>query len=275
MSPGAQQLKARQAINGSISQSIDSVDRLIDQSSIFQIAIKTVFERCAQDLVPAPPGAIQCVLFCAVSIPYHSPLIRSFVHWFVCSRYDNHRYEDILAQEEDVASALWAAVGLPPISLYLPPTTAPLGAEDSAAQPVSRRATATDAAAAASSEPGFLAQPLEDGLAAESAQELGEPDLNPGGAPRSGKGKGKGGRRLKGRVGRVTRGMASEGAVVDEEEEEEVGVEGVRPVRRRLMAGDALSRASEDVQRKVLPPECRARIAACDADSVCVSELER
>lgn len=191
-----------------------------------------------------------------------------------------------MAQEEDVASALWAAIGLPPISPYPPPTTAPRGGEDSTVQPPSRRATATAtaAAAAASSEPRLLAQTLGDGLAAESALKLEERASNPGGAPRSGKGKGKGGRRLKGRPGRVTRGMANEGAVVDgrlgvgeavDEEGEEVGVEEVRPVRRRLMAGDALSRASGAVQSKVLPPECRARIAACDADSACVSELER
>lgn len=34
------------------------------------------------------------------------------------SLFDPFRFEDLLSQEQEVASALWAAVGLPPISPY-------------------------------------------------------------------------------------------------------------------------------------------------------------
>lgn len=192
-----------------------------------------------------------------------------------------------MAQEDDVASALWAAVGLPPIAPY-PPSVPPGGEVNDAATISESRRTAT----AASSEPAFLARTLEDGSGASDGVAVVHDD---------GFREEKGGRRLRGRS--VEQGsstqplLASAGAVVvdgvakavvvvgggGEEgagvaglEEAEGGGGGVESsVRRRLMAGDALSRAPGAVQGKALPPECRERIAVCEADSACVSELER
>ena len=100
------------------------------------------------------------------------------------------RFEDLLSQEEETTSALWAAVGLPPVSPY--------GAS-----------IARDA------------------------------------SPRDG-----------GMVG--ARG-------------------GKRPLggRRRLIVGDALSRASPEVRERAVPAACRARVKACDKDPACSLELLR
>lgn len=100
------------------------------------------------------------------------------------------RFEDLLSQEEETTSALWAAVGLPPVSPY--------GAS------IARNAS-----------------------------------------PRDG-----------GMVG--ARG-------------------GKRPLggRRRLIVGDALSRASPEVRERAVPAACRARVKACDKDPACSLELLR
>lgn len=97
------------------------------------------------------------------------------------------RYEDLLAQEEEVASALWAAIGLPPLSPH-----------------------------------AFPAAGDEGGL-------------------------------------RLRLRLATAG----------------RRGLRRLIAGDAVARASPDLRSRVLPPDCRAAVGSCDKDPACELELLR
>lgn len=103
------------------------------------------------------------------------------------------RFEDLLSQEEETTSALWAAVGLPPLSPY--------------------------------------------------------------GAPGSVRDDGK--------------KSPSKGSIPD-------GGGGNRFSRsRRLVGGDAMSKAPPEVRNRAIPAACRARVAACERDPACELELLR
>ncbi|CBN78982.1 hypothetical protein Esi_0158_0032 [Ectocarpus siliculosus] len=120
------------------------------------------------------------------------------------------RFEDLLSQEENAASALWAAVGLPPISPYLPPaTTKP------AVIPISKKR--------------------------RDQQHLRR-------------------RRLQHQT-------------LPQQEQQQRPLGSGR--RRRLIMGDATSRASSTVRNTAIPTTCRLRIGACEKDPACKLELLR
>ncbi|CAM9622138.1 unnamed protein product, partial [Ectocarpus sp. 13 AM-2016] len=119
------------------------------------------------------------------------------------------RFEDLLSQEEDAASALWAAVGLPPISSYLPPaTTKP------AVIPISKK-----------------------------------------------------------RRDQQHRRRRVQHQTLPQQERQQRPLDGWR--RRRLIMGDAMSRASPAVRNTAIPTGCRQRIGACEKDPACKLELLR
>lgn len=124
----------------------------------------------------------------------------------------------MLAQEEEVSSALWAVVGLPPIAPYP-------GAVET------------------------LTSSVEDLIALR--------------------------RSLEAQAGSGDEGEVTEGVHVERGGEEPGEEENVSPLWRRLIIGDALSRASIDIQDKAFPEECKARVQSCEERERCSQELER
>lgn len=140
------------------------------------------------------------------------------------------RYEDLLAQEEDVSSALWAVVGLPPIAPYPGAVeTFTSSVEDLMILRRSLKAQSGsgDEGKVAERSFGTFAEDFPEGVHLERGGE------EPG-------------------------------------EEEKTS-----PLRRRLIVGDALSRASSAIQDRAFPEECKARVQSCEEREQCSQELQR
>ncbi|CAM9477808.1 unnamed protein product, partial [Ectocarpus sp. 8 AP-2014] len=119
------------------------------------------------------------------------------------------RFEDLMSQEENAASALWAAVGLPPISPYLPPAT---------------------------TKPAVIPIPKK-------------------------------------RRDQHHRQRQLQHQTLPQQEQQQRPLDSGR--RRRLIMGDATSRASPTVRNTAIPTTCRLRIGACEKDPACKLELLR
>ncbi|CAB1098959.1 unnamed protein product [Ectocarpus sp. CCAP 1310/34] len=152
------------------------------------------------------------------------------------------RFEDLLSQAEDAASALWAVVGLPPISPYPPPATTkpaviPISKKRRDQQQQRRRLQ-------------HQTLPQQE----QQQQQLGS-----------------GRRRLKGREQQQRRRLQHQ--TLPQQEQQQRPLDRWR--RRRLIMGDAMSRASPAVQNTAIPKGCRQRIGACEKDPACALELLR
>lgn len=70
-------------------------------------------------------------------------------------------------------------------------------------------------------------------------------------------------------------GNVAEGVHVERGGKEPGEEEKMSPLQRHLIIGDALSRASSDIQDKAFPEECKARVQSCEERERCSQELER
>lgn len=177
------------------------------------------------------------------------------------------RYEDLLAQEVEVTSALWAVVGLPPVSPYPPDPFREVANTGN-----SRGYKTPTGPALAAHEPAYMAQTI----ARESPKHSTPVSEGNFRAAHDDKAA------LESEASRANTRVDSTGrAWGDEEKVRESGVrqaahEGDGPRHLRgLIAGDAASRAPFNVRERVLPKACRERVLWCDGDPACAREMER
>lgn len=234
---------------------------------------------------------------------------------------DNHRYEDVKTQQREVASSLWAVVGLPPISNYPPPTPKRLGGQTT---PVTRRTASAPSQHDRTPPRSKGDRHVQHGLLRHGKQRqkhskdegyhddgstshtqhgktsAGVKTHTAGAARLFGSGEEDAGtsntldsvlfsnehdfgtdyeeeqalpnlqERISG-AGGLLDGLLRIEAETGGYEEEDL----LNSRRRRLLGGDAFSKASNEVRNRIIPTICRARVKACETNADCALELER